>query len=265
MIAQYNCYTDDVCNNLDDNTRELAKLEQSAEIQKEIIELYKEAGELLADIENTLLDFTPIIGDAKAFAEAEDVIDYTIASVGLIPGVGDAVVQLLKEAKAALKVGDKKKAIELAQEAQDKLNALDVGSANKASNTAGKGSTGTINTTQTGNVSTSSVKVNIANDFIKNPQSIWGKSADDIAKDFQAAGYQVNVRQSSRGSGQAVIIEVKGHPEISQVQIHPGGGRHGGSYYKVSTTTQGTVKVVDSNTYKPSAGEKATIINKPKE
>ena len=110
MIAQYNCYTDDVCNNLDDNAREHAILEQSAEIQKEIIEPYKEAGELLANIENTLLDFTPIIGDAKAFAEAEDVIDYTIASVGLIPGVGDAVVQLLKEAKAALKVGDTKKA-----------------------------------------------------------------------------------------------------------------------------------------------------------
>ena len=127
MIAQYNCYTDDVCNNLDDNAREHAILEQSAETQKEIIEPYKEAGELLANIENILLDFTPIIGDAKAFAEAENVIDYTIASVGLIPGVGDAVVQLLKEAKAALKVGDTKKAIELAQEAQDKLNALDVG------------------------------------------------------------------------------------------------------------------------------------------
>lgn len=92
-----------------------------------------------------------------------------------------------------------------------------------------------------------------------------GRSTDDIAKDFQAAGYQVNVRQSIRGSGQAVIIEVKGHPEISQIQIHPGGGRHGGSYYKVSTTTQGTIKVVDPKTYKPSAGEKATIINKPKE
>ena len=86
-IAEYNCYTDDVCNNLDDNTRELAKLEQSAEIQKEIIELYKEAGELLADIENTLLDFTPIIGDE--------------------------VGKLLKEAKAALKVGDTKKASQL--------------------------------------------------------------------------------------------------------------------------------------------------------
>ena len=115
-IAEYNCYTDDVCNNLDDNTRELAKLEQSAEIQKEIIELYKEAGELLADIENTLLDFTPIIGDE--------------------------VGKLLKEAKAALKVGDTKKASQLVKEAQNKLNALDVSSLNKASNTAGKGMSG---------------------------------------------------------------------------------------------------------------------------
>ncbi|WP_456309376.1 hemagglutinin repeat-containing protein [Serratia proteamaculans] len=107
--------------------------------------------------------------------------------------------------------------------------------------------------------------VNIANDFTKTPQSIWGRSTDDIVKDFQAAGYQVNVRNSTRGSGQAVIIEVKGHPEISQIQYHPGGGRHGGSYYKVSTTTQGTMKVVDPSSYKPTPGEKATIIDKPKE
>ncbi|HGV3501795.1 TPA: hypothetical protein ACLLFU_001320 [Providencia stuartii] len=107
--------------------------------------------------------------------------------------------------------------------------------------------------------------VNIATNFTKTPQAIWGRSTDDIAKDFKAAGYQVNVRQSSRGSGQAVIIEVKGHPEISQIQYHPGGGRHGGSYYKVSTTTQGTMKVVDPSTYKPTQGEKATIINKTKE
>ena len=107
--------------------------------------------------------------------------------------------------------------------------------------------------------------VNIATNFTKTPQAIWGRSTDDIAKDFKAAGYQVNVRQSSRGSGQAVIIEVKGHPENSQIQYHPGGGRHGGSYYKVSTTTQGTMKVVDPSTYKPTQGEKATIINKTKE
>lgn len=30
-------------------------------------------------------------------------------------------------------------------------------------------------------------------------------------------------------------------------------------------TTHCTIKVVDSNTYKPSVGEKATVINQPKE
>ena len=139
MKAEYNCYTDDACYNLDDYARQQAILEQAIEIQKGITEPYKEAAELIANIEKTVADFTPIIGDAKAFAEAEDIIDYTIASVGLIPGVGDVVGKLLKEAKAALKVGDTKKASQLVQEAQNKLNALDVGSANKASNTAGKG------------------------------------------------------------------------------------------------------------------------------
>ncbi len=61
---------------------------------------------------------------------------------------------------------------------------------------------------------------NIANDFIKNPHIIWGRTVNDIAKDFQSAGYVVNIRQSTRGSGQAVIVEVKNHPEISQIQYH---------------------------------------------
>ena len=103
--------------------------------------------------------------------------------------------------------------------------------------------------------------INVAKDFISKPQSIWGRSADDIASDFRTAGYEVNVRQSTRGSGQALIVEVKGHPQISQIQVHPGGGRHEGAYYKVSTTTDGTIKVVDPLTYKPTPGEKAKIIS----
>lgn len=141
---------------------------------------------------------------------------------------------------------------------------------------SGKASQGTAATGKTGSSAIDSIvkgntphvvtkPINIATDFTKTPQSIWGRSADDIVKDFQAAGYQVNIRQSTRGSGQAVIIEVKGHPEISQIQYHPGGGRHGGGYYKVSTTMQGTMKVVDPITYKPTQGEKATIISKSRE
>ncbi|WP_159565440.1 hemagglutinin repeat-containing protein [Budvicia diplopodorum] len=104
---------------------------------------------------------------------------------------------------------------------------------------------------------------NIATGFIGNPQYIWGRSVNSIVNDFNVAGYQVNVRQSSRGSAQATIIEVRGHPTINQIQVHPGGGRHEGSYYKVSTTTQGIIKVVDPSTYKPIQGEKAKLIDKP--
>ena len=41
---------------------------------------------------------------------------------------------------------------------------------------------------------------------------------------------------------------------------HPGGGRHNGSYYGISTATTGKIKVVNSNTYTPLSGDKATII-----
>lgn len=98
----------------------------------------------------------------------------------------------------------------------------------------------------------------LADDLLTTPKMIWGKSAQQVADDFTAAGYSVAIRQSTRGSGNAVIVQVKGHPAISQVQVHPGGGRHGGAYYKMSTSTQGIVKVVGSD-YRAIAGEKATI------
>ncbi|KES17013.1 hypothetical protein GASC598I20_007040 [Gilliamella apicola SCGC AB-598-I20] len=43
MKAEYNCYTDDACYNLDEYARQQAILEQTIEIQKEITEPYKEA------------------------------------------------------------------------------------------------------------------------------------------------------------------------------------------------------------------------------
>jgi hypothetical protein len=98
--------------------------------------------------------------------------------------------------------------------------------------------------------------------FVKNPKTVWGKSAVDIAKQFERAGYSTTIRSSSKGSGKATILEIKGHPSISQIQLHPGGGRHAGAYYKLSTTNKGIVKVVDKKTYVATPGEKATIIYK---
>ncbi len=98
------------------------------------------------------------------------------------------------------------------------------------------------------------------NNLLKAPKKIWGKSADDIAKEFREAGYEATIEQSTKGSKLSTQIRIKGHPEITNIQVHPGGGRHVGSYYKISTSTQGIIKVVDKTTYVASKGEKATII-----
>lgn len=97
---------------------------------------------------------------------------------------------------------------------------------------------------------------------LKSPKTVWNKSLNEIVADFEKAGFSTSVRQSTRGSKKAEIIEVKGHPSIQQIQVHPGGGRHGGSYYKISTSDQGIIKIVDKQTYVPTPGEKATIIFK---
>lgn len=49
-------------------------------------------------------DFTPV-GDVKALIEAETPFDYLMASVGVVPGVGDAAVLGIKKAKDLFKEG----------------------------------------------------------------------------------------------------------------------------------------------------------------
>ena len=85
--------------------------------------------------------------------------------------------------------------------------------------------------------------------------------ADEIAETFREEGYDAIIEQSTKGSKKSVQIRITGHPEITNIQVHPGGGRHVGSYYKISTSTQGKIKIVDPTTYKPTPGEKAKIIN----
>jgi len=99
-----------------------------------------------------------------------------------------------------------------------------------------------------------------AKDVLTAPEKIWGLTASQVASEFSSAGYSAEIVQSTRGSGLARIIRIKGHPSISQIQVHPGGGRHLGAYYKISTTDQGIIKVVDKLTYAPEVGEKARII-----
>lgn len=79
---------------------------------------------------NLAVDLTPGVGDVKGFVEAQDTLDYALATIAVIPG-GDLLKGPLKAAKAALKVGDVDtagKIISTVGKEVEKVQALDVGS-----------------------------------------------------------------------------------------------------------------------------------------
>ena len=103
-------------------------------------------------------------------------------------------------------------------------------------------------------------------DLKANPSVFSGKSADEIAQTLTDAGYDVTIQKSARSKSGAQIIKINnpgGGKNISQVQVSPGGGRHGGNpYVKISTTDQGIIKIVNGSEslYKTDGKETATII-----
>ncbi|HAK1939221.1 TPA: hypothetical protein H1Q11_005314 [Salmonella enterica] len=87
--------------------------------------------ELLAGAIPFGVDFVPVVGDIKSFAEAKSAIDYLAAMAGLIPVAGDAAGKAIKAAETALKKGDVAEASKLINKASDEIQAvkaLDVGS-----------------------------------------------------------------------------------------------------------------------------------------
>jgi hypothetical protein len=85
------------------------------------------ATEAIKLVGNLALDMTPVVGDAKAFAEANTKLDYALAVVGALGPVGDAAKALVKEAKVLMEAGDAAKAAEKLTEAE-KTIAASVGS-----------------------------------------------------------------------------------------------------------------------------------------
>ncbi|WP_218831401.1 hypothetical protein [Shouchella clausii] len=61
-------------------------------------------------------------------------------------------------------------------------------------------------------------------------------------------GYDIVIEKSKRSSSGAEIIKINNlgsGRNITQVQVSPGGGRHGNNpYVKISTSDQGIIKVV---------------------
>ncbi|MFR9779619.1 hypothetical protein ACL02O_26620 [Micromonospora sp. MS34] len=85
--------------------------------------------------------------------------------------------------------------------------------------------------------------------IIRDPKSVAGRSPEEIAQQFNDAGYPATVQQSTKKgtSGNAVQVRIQGHPEITNIQVHPGGGRHtpdGSPYWKISTSTAGKIWVI---------------------
>ena len=113
-----------------DWTAEAKAQEKISEAERQAMEAFeKEHPGLIkklkttGDIASFVADLTPGIGDIKSFAEAEDGLDYALATVGLIPGA-DIVTKPLKAAKesiqkarAAEKLGNLAEAAKHQQEA----------------------------------------------------------------------------------------------------------------------------------------------------
>ncbi|MGP2518212.1 hemagglutinin repeat-containing protein [Yersinia sp. 2545 StPb PI] len=79
--------------------------------------------ELLKGFAGFGIDFVPVIGDIKSVAEAQSALDYLIATIGFIPGIGDAAGKLIKAAETALKKGDVAEASNLINKASSEISA----------------------------------------------------------------------------------------------------------------------------------------------
>jgi RHS repeat-associated protein len=120
------------------------------------------------------------------------------------------------------------------------------------------GSEGTSNIFKNGRVTVEAIE--------SNPSIFKGKSANEIADILRSEGYDVTVQASAKSRSGAQIIKINNAgngKNISQVQVSPGGGRHGANpYVKISTTDQGIIKIVDGleSAYKTDGAETAKII-----
>ncbi|GAB5083158.1 hypothetical protein Osc1_23360 [Hominimerdicola sp. 21CYCFAH17_S] len=85
----------------------------------------------------------------------------------------------------------------------------------------------------------------------EDPSEFTGKDINDYAHEMKEAGYEFKIKKSTRsksGAQKIVVENGSGDRNISQLQVSPGGGRHGAQpYVKISTTDQGIIKVITGN------------------
>ena len=102
-------------------------IEQFAKSHPKLINNLKATG----DVASFLADFTPVLGDAKSFAEAEDAIDYALATVGAVFPPLKSFKKVNQMARAAEKAGNATDVLKYQKEAIkqfENVKALDVNS-----------------------------------------------------------------------------------------------------------------------------------------
>lgn len=88
------------------------------------VKMYTERREALKDAALFGVDFVPVVGDIKGFAEAESAVDYLAAVIAIFPGLGDGAGKALKAAEKALAKGDLDTASTLINKASDEIVAV---------------------------------------------------------------------------------------------------------------------------------------------
>jgi filamentous hemagglutinin len=93
------------CQRTGNNTS--CKVFEDLESLDKLTDMLDEPG-LGVGIPDVAVDFMPIIGDIKGYAEAESFVDYIFATVGVVPFVGDAIKSARTAYMAAKAAGDVK-------------------------------------------------------------------------------------------------------------------------------------------------------------
>jgi len=84
--------------------------------------LHANRDEMLKGAAGFGIDFVPVVGDIKSFAEAQSALDYLAATVGLVPVLGDGAGKFIKAAEKALAKGDVADASKLLNKASDEVS-----------------------------------------------------------------------------------------------------------------------------------------------
>lgn len=94
---------------------------------------------------------------------------------------------------------------------------------------------------------------------LNKPDNVWGMAGEDLLTYYRLQGFDGTRRQPGKGqSGKAFVYVLQGHPELQEVEYHPGGGRHRAEYYKFLRHDGSKVKIINER-YAPRTIKSGTV------